>query len=89
MSNANWYGVLNANVRYDKRLSIGARFFYAEITANFNENNACVRRECSFEKDLGVSRAQVDKWLKELKDAGYIDYGETTEYGQVIAEVEK
>lgn len=68
----NYYSIIPANVRYDKRLIPSAKLLYGEITALSNQKGYCWASNNYFMKLYGVSRNTVQSWLKSLEDYGYI-----------------
>ncbi|WP_164905645.1 conserved phage C-terminal domain-containing protein [Latilactobacillus sakei] len=69
----NYYAIIPANVRYDKRLIQGAKLLYGEITALSNQKGYCWASNNYFMKLYGVSRFTIQAWLKSLEDCGYIN----------------
>lgn len=68
----NYYAIIPANVRYDKRLIQGAKLLYGEITALSNQKGYCWASDGYFMKLYKVSRKTIQTWLKSLEDSGYI-----------------
>ncbi|WP_436629465.1 conserved phage C-terminal domain-containing protein [Latilactobacillus sakei] len=68
----NYYAIIPANVRYDKRLIQGAKLLYGEITALSNQKGYCWASNNYFMKLYKVSRNTVQSWLKSLEVCGYI-----------------
>jgi len=69
----NYYAIIPANVRYDKRLIQGAKLLYGEITALSNQKGYCWASNNYFMKLYEVSRFTIQAWLKSLEDCGYIN----------------
>ncbi|MDR2342837.1 MAG: helix-turn-helix domain-containing protein [Campylobacteraceae bacterium] len=84
MGDSNFFAVIPANVRYDKRLTPAARLFYGELTACATETACVLEKNSYFAELLGVSEQIVQKWLIELKEVGLLSWGHTKEYGRVI-----
>ncbi len=72
MENPNYYGILPANVRYDKRICPNAKILYAEITALTQKEGHCWATNGYFAKLYDVAPSTVSSWIGELRDAGYI-----------------
>ena len=68
----NYYAIIPANVRYNKKLTPNAKLLYAEITALCNMNGKCTASTQYFCKLYEVSRVSIQKWLKILEDNNYI-----------------
>jgi hypothetical protein len=72
MQKPNYYAVIPAEVRYNKKLTPNAKLLYAEITALCNMNGKCTASTEYFCRLYEVSRVSIQKWLKILEDNGYI-----------------
>ena len=72
MQKPNYYAVIPAEVRYNKKLSPNSKLLYAEITALCNMNSKCTASTEYFCRLYEVSRVSIQKWLKILEDNGYI-----------------
>lgn len=68
----NYYAILPANVRYDKRLSANAKLLYCEISALANVKGYCYASNNYFSELFSVDSRSVQRWLYNLKDYGYI-----------------
>ena len=67
-----YYAVIPANVRYDERLPMGARFLYGEITALCNEKGYCWASNKYFADLYKVTDRTVRSWISSLITNGYI-----------------
>lgn len=67
-----YYAVIPANVRYDDRLPMGARFLYGEITALCNERGYCWASNKYFAELYKVTDRTVRTWISSLITNGYI-----------------
>lgn len=72
MERPNYYAILPANVRYDKRLSANAKLLYCEISALANVKGYCYASNNYFSELFSVDSRSVQRWLYNLKDYGYI-----------------
>ena len=72
MNKPNYYAVIPAEVRYNKKLTPNAKLLYAEITALCNMNGKCTASTEYFCRLYEVSRVSIQKWLKTLEDNNYI-----------------
>lgn len=68
----NYYAILPANVRYDKRLSANAKLLYCELSALANVKGYCYASNNYFSELFSVDSRSVQRWLYNLKDYGYI-----------------
>ena len=73
MEKPNYYAVIPAEVRYNKKLTPNAKLLYAEITALCNMNGKCTASTQYFCNLYEVSKVSVQKWIKILEDNQYID----------------
>lgn len=67
-----YYGILTAEVRYDKRISASAKILFTEITALQNKAGVCWAGNGYFADLYEVQKSTVSEWVKQLEDAGYI-----------------
>lgn len=72
MERPNYYAILPANVRYDKRLSANTKLLYCEISALANVKGYCYASNNYFSELFSVDSRSVQRWLYNLKDYGYI-----------------
>ena len=72
MEKPNYYAVIPAEVRYNKKLTPNSKLLYAEITALCNMNGKCTASTEYFCRLYEVSRVSIQKWLKILEDNNYI-----------------
>tara|TARA_R100001530_G_C4288537_1_gene147399 strand:+ start:19 stop:624 length:606 start_codon:yes stop_codon:yes gene_type:complete len=72
MIKPNYYAVIPAEVRYNKKLTPNAKLLYAEITALCNMNGKCTASTQYFCRLYEVSRVSIQKWLKSLENNNYI-----------------
>ena len=59
-------------VMTDKKLSVGARLTYAFLLMYAWQEGSCFAGQEKMAEDMGISRAQVQRFLYELRDAKYI-----------------
>lgn len=68
----NYYAIIPANVRYDKKIIPHAKLLYGEITALCNKEGYCWATNDYFSKLYGKSKTSISTWIKSLIDNGYI-----------------
>ena len=59
-------------VMRDKNLSIGARLTYAFLLMYAWQEGSCFTKQASIAETMGVSSRQLQRYLYELREAGYI-----------------
>ena len=69
----NYYAIVPANVRYDKRLPSKAPLLYGEITALCNKEGYCWASDDYFMNLYSVSKSTIQLWLNALAKNGYIE----------------
>ena len=72
MTKPNYYAVIPAEVRYNKKLTPNSKLLYAEITALCNMNGKCTASTQYFCRLYEVSRSSIQNWLKILEENGFI-----------------
>lgn len=73
MEKPNYYGILPANVRYDKNLKPMEKILYCELTALSNKYGYCNASNSYFAKLYEVHKMTVSAWINNLKKYGYIN----------------
>lgn len=74
MEHPNYYSILPANVRYDKRLGKpNAKILYSEITALSNKDGYCHASNGYFAKLYDVDSTTISKWISLLVKYGYLE----------------
>ena len=68
----NYFGILPANVRYDKRLKPMEKILYTEITALSNAKGYCYATNSYFAKIYGVHKNTAGAWINNLEKYGFI-----------------
>jgi uncharacterized phage protein (TIGR02220 family) len=69
----NYYGILPANVRYDKNLPANAKLLYSEITALAQKDGYCYASNGYFAELYDVSDRSISEWINKLSQNGYIE----------------
>lgn len=72
MENPGYYGILPANVRYDKNLKPMEKIMYSELTALSNKNGYCNASNSYFAELYEVHKNTVGLWINHLEKLGYI-----------------
>lgn len=70
--NPRYYAKIPANVRYDEKITLGAKMMYGEITVLSNKEGYCWAGNEFFAKLYKVHRNTIQNWIKSLKDSGYV-----------------
>lgn len=73
----NYYAILPASVRYDKRLRASEKLLYGEITALTQKTGECWASNSYFSELYGVTNQAISKWILDLRECGYIDISYT------------
>lgn len=68
---AGYFGILPAEVRYDKNLLPNAKLLFVEITALCRKQGYCWATNAYFADLLGASERTVIRWIKILCDKKY------------------
>ena len=67
-----YYAIIPADVRYDDRLPMGARFLYGEITALCNEKGYCWASNKYFAELYKVTNRTIINWINSLIEYNYV-----------------
>ena len=68
----NYYAVIPAEVRYDKRLKPNEKLLYGEISALANKIGICFAGNSYFSELYDVDKATISRWITGLEKCGYI-----------------
>tara|TARA_R110000824_G_scaffold1834_7_gene9118 strand:+ start:1506 stop:2156 length:651 start_codon:yes stop_codon:yes gene_type:complete len=77
MKYPNFYSIIPATIRYDKELTPNAKLLYAEITSLLQMNGVCYASNKYFSELYGKNKVTISRWIKELKESGYISVSYT------------
>lgn len=69
----NYYAVIPATVRYDKRLKANEKLLYGEIACLAHEKGYCWANNQYFATLYEVEKTTISRWLSNLSACGYID----------------
>ena len=69
----NYYAIIPALVRYDPELKPNEKLLYGEITSLTNKTGECYATNKYFANLYEVELETISRWIKHLKDFGYID----------------
>ncbi len=68
----NFYAIIPANVRYDKRLTANQKLLYGEITSLCNQKGYCWATNKYFASLYDVSITSISKWISTLVSFNYL-----------------
>lgn len=68
----NYFGIITADVRYDRNLTPNAKLLYSELTCLAIKDGYCFASNNYFAKLYEVHPSNVSKWIKQLSERGYI-----------------
>lgn len=80
----NYYAIIPANVRYDKRLKPIERLLYGEITCLANKEGFCFASSNYFAKLYDCSRETISRYISNLSRYGYITISLENNYQRKI-----
>lgn len=72
MEQPNYYAVIPANVRYDKRLGANEKLLYGEITTLTIKTGECWASNNYFAELYDCTPQAISKWVGKLEKCGYI-----------------
>lgn len=72
MESPNYYAILPADVRYDKRLKANEKILYSEITALANAKGYCYAKNQYFAELYDVHKNTISSWISHLCELGYL-----------------
>ena len=72
MEKPNFYGIMPADVRYDRNLKPMEKILYTEITALTNSKGYCFATNSYFAELYEVHKNTVGTWISNLEKQGYI-----------------
>lgn len=73
MENPNYYAIIPAEVRYDKKLRANEKLLYGEISALTQKNGECWASNNYFADLYDVTAQAISKWILDLAEKGYIE----------------
>ena len=68
----NYYAIIPATVRYDKKLKPAEKLLYGEITSLANRSGYCYAQNKYFANLYDVTLSTVSRWISHLQELGYI-----------------
>ena len=72
MEKPNFYAILPADVRYDKRLKPMEKILYSEITSLTNKEGYCYAQNSYFAELYEVHKNTISTWVTHLVEVGYL-----------------
>jgi len=79
-----YYAIIPANIRYDNTLRANEKLMYGEITALSSKYGICTASNNYFAKLYDVQPSAISRWIKDLKERGYIDISYITDGKEVV-----
>jgi len=73
MTHRGYYAVIPATVRYDQRLTNGAKLMYGEITALASQKGYCYASNRYFAEIYGVTAETISRMVSKLEELGYVE----------------
>lgn len=70
--NPNYYAIIPADVRYDKRLTANQKLLYAELTSLARKEGFAWASNKYLAEVFDVSTYSITRWLSQLQSCGYI-----------------
>ena len=67
------YIIIPAEVRYDKRLTNGAKLLYGDICGLTNKFGYCFATNGYFAEAFSCTDITISNWISKLKKCGYIE----------------
>ena len=83
----NYYAVIPASVRYDKRLTANAKLLYGEISSLCNKEGRCWATNNYFAELYGIDKRSIQRLIQSLHAFGYIKM--TVEYKEGTKTISK
>lgn len=80
----NYYSIIPANVRYDKRLKANEKLLFSEITALANKQGYCHAKNSYFADLYQVTKVTISTWINHLKECGYLKIKNTYKGKQIV-----
>ena len=72
MEKPNFYAILPADIRYDKRLKPMEKILYSEITSLTNKEGYCYAQNSYFAELYEVHKNTISTWITHLVEVGYL-----------------
>ena len=69
----NYYAVIPANVRYDKKLRANEKIIYGEISALLDKTGTCYASNNYFARLYEVDPSAISKWISNLEKNNYLE----------------
>lgn len=80
----NYYSIIPANVRYDKRLKANEKLLFSEITALANKQGYCHAKNSYFANLYQVTKVTISTWINHLKECGYLKIKNSYKGKQIV-----
>ena len=81
METPNFFAIIPASVRYDKKLKPNAKLLYGELTALANKEGFCWADNNYFSALYEVNHKTISRWISQLENSGYLKIEHFPELG--------
>lgn len=82
----NFYSIIPADLRYDRRLKASEKIFFSEISALTNVYGYCYAGNKYFARLYGCDVRTISRWVSNLEKLGYINVELIRDERQTILE---
>ena len=82
----NFYAIIPADLRYDRRLKASEKIFFSEISALTNVYGYCYAGNKYFARLYGCDVRTISRWVSNLEKLGYINVELIRDERQTILE---
>ena len=83
----NYYAIIQAEVRYNEKLTANSKLLFGEITALTNKTGVCWANNKYFAELYSVDKKTVSRWIHQLQEEGYLNI--VMEYNKETKQITK